>query len=422
MTTTVRQEPDVRQSRRESRWAARRVVQDLITSDKLSAHQKRARECGRVCCSPDGVTVRVSTDVAGVRSAGFGGLSSCASVWACPVCSATIANARQVEIQGAVSEWTRRGGRVIFMTATMRHRKGQGLAFLWDSLTDAKHSMLSGRGWQNEQRTWGQPFPRTILSGKRKGEVVWDSRIPSISLVEVTYGEEGWHVHLHALLFVSGRTDPAAVDLLKASMFARWKASLAKKGLTPSDKYGMEAHLVDGRNAAEKLGRYFAKNEYVPVSEADIRAASMEVARGDMKNGKYGNRTPFGILAGLVLVTSSGALDGLTAEDVIRDEAIWHEWERESTGRRQIAWTVGLREYLARALPAEASDQEIVDAAPGGDVVISIDSTTWGIIFRRRAACAVLRAFECSTLAGVDAVAAFGGEGGFRRRPRERVT
>lgn len=422
MTTIVQPEPDVRQSRRAARWAARRVVRDMITGDRLTAHQKRARECGRVCRSPDGVAVKVTTGLDGSRHAGFAGLTSCASVWSCAVCSATIANARQQEIQAAVAEWTRRGGRVVFATTTMRHAKGQPLGFLWDSLTAAKHVMLSGPSWQKEQRTWGQPFPRTILSGRRKGEVVWEVRIPSIALVEVTNGENGWHVHLHTLLFVSPKVDPAAVDLLKASMFGRWKASLAKKKLLPSEKYGMEAHLVDGRDAAEKLGRYFAKNEYVDIDELAIRKASMEMARGDMKDGKYGNRTPFGILAGLVQVTSSGELTGLSADDVIRDEKIWHEWERESTGRRQIAWSVGLREYLHRALPAEVSDQEIVDAAPGGDVVVSIDATSWAAIVRWRACCTVLVAFELSTAAGVDAVATFGGQGAFRRRPRARVT
>lgn len=423
---SVQQGEAVRQSRRAARWAARHVVRDLLgRKTKMSLREQRARDCGHKCRSSDGITVKVRTGLDGVRSAGYAGLSSCGSVWACPWCSAKIANVRQQEISGAVREWIRRGGRVVMVTTTMRHHRGQRLPMLWDALSGAKHQMLSGWAWQGEQRVFGQLFPRTIQSGRRKGEVVWEVRIPTIGLVEVTHGfESGWHVHLHALLFVSNKVDPAAVDVLAAGMFDRWCRALKSAGLEPSDEFGMEAHLVDGRRAGELLGKYFAKNVYVPadVDDDDSRRIGMEVARGDMKDGRMGNRTPFGILRGLVEVTSTGDLERRTdaaamehAKELDRDEELWSEWATDSAGRRQIAWSPGLRQYLARVLPAEQSDAEIADTDMGGDEVAAVPALTWAAIEAARAACRVLATFEVSTAAGVELLDAFAIEG-FRRR------
>lgn len=408
----VAPETEVRQSRRAGRWAARGVVRALLDGDRLTARQTRARECGRTCRDAAGVSVKVTVGADGSRSAGFAGLSSCGSVWACPVCSATIANARQQEIAGAVAEWTRRGGRVVMHTTTMRHRKGQALTMLWDALTAAKHAMLSGGGWQAEQRVYGSPFVRTIAVGRRAGETVCEVRVPTIALTEVTHGANGWHVHLHTLLFVSGAVTEDDVPDLRAGLFGRWCASLEAAKLQPEDKdHGCETHLVTGRAAAEALGQYFAKNVYVPVGSDDVRSISLEMARGDMKSARYGNRTPFGILGGLVAVTSTGDLHGMSLTRLERDTAIWHEWEAGSAGRKQIAWSVGLRAYLNRALPVEVSDQELVDVDLGGDEVAAVPALTWAAILRARAGCSLLVAFERSTADGAELLARFHAEG-----------
>ena len=89
-----------------------------------------------------------------------------------------------------------------------------------------------------------------------------------------------------------------------------------------------------------------------------------------MKGPKAGNRTPFGILAA---VQATGDADDLDT---------WHEWERDSRGRRQMAWTPGLREHLGMA--AEVADEDVVDEDLGGQVAGVIPRPVWRLAVRRR--------------------------------------
>lgn len=411
MSVTLQAPPDKRQVRRSDRWDARHVLWKM-------SHNDRRRECGYKVRSADGVSVKVTNNDDGTRHAGYSGLSSCANVWACPVCSAKIANARQVEIKAALAEWTRRGGRVVLGTVTMRHNKGQSLEALWDALTDSKHAMLSGAGWQGEQRWYGTVMPRTIRSGARKGEIVLETRVPVITVVEVTHGKRGWHVHIHMLLLVAGDVDETRVERMGRGLFGRWANALEDKGLARPiwdvSGRGKDFALLHG-DPVDALGEYFTKSVYGLDDEA-LTSASMEVARGDMKDAHHGNRTPFGILRAMVDLVMTGDLGAspdarLARQD--RDEALWHEWERVSAGRRQIAWSVGLREWLAVIPVVESTNQEIVDTDEGGDEIHTVTALTWAAVRRARAGARLLSAYECSEDAGELMLARFE-DAGFR--------
>lgn len=406
MNTTIATETDVRQARRDERYAARHTLWKL-------SRVPRRRECGFKVRSADGVAVKVTNSPDG-RHAGFAGLSSCASVWSCPVCSAQIANVRQLEIEAALTEWVRRGGRVVLGTVTMRHYRKHALGDLWDSLSAAKHAMLSGAGWQGEQRRFGTLMPRTIKRGSRAGEVVQAVRVPVISVVEVTNGRNGWHVHLHMLLLVAGDVDgPGAVAMGKG-LFGRWSDALVSRGL-PAPVFdvsgrGRDFALLTG-DSATALGDYFTKSVYGGGDA--LRAGSMEVARGDFKDAAHGNRTPFGILRSVVGVVTTGDLDGVDLGQLEDDERLWHDWEAGSAGRRQIAWSVGLREWLAVVPAIELTEQEIVDADLGGDEVHTMTALTWAAVRRARGSARLLTAYETSEDQGELMLARFE-DAGFR--------
>jgi hypothetical protein len=414
MTQSIVDQTDRGQDRRATRYGARHVLWEL-------SHDQRRRECGRLPCSADGVKIKVSVQADGSRHAGWCGVSTCGSVWACPVCSAKIANKRQEELLAAINEWTRRGGRIVFATLTMRHYKKDSLTRLWDALAGARTRMMSGRAWQVEQATWGQVMPRIVKTGKRAGELVSEYRIPTVGVVEVTHGVNGWHVHLHMVMFMGPVVDSDGVALLGAQMFNRWRDSLGASGFAlPSYRRGKDFKLIEVGHAAA-LADYFAKGVYdgeapaFAVAAAEKlkttkRGVSLEVTRGDMKDSAHGNRTPFGILRGLVDVATSGDLGGRTAESVEDDENIWHDWERGSSGRRQMTWSPGLREYLGRALPDELTDEEAASLVEGtADEMVPIDGAVHRLIVATRWDGLLLNAFERSAFEGWSALAVFTG-------------
>ena len=372
------------QDRREGRYAARHTLWTL-------SDLRRVKNCGR---APQrngvGVLIKVTEDAAG-RHAGVGNVQHCGSVWACPVDSATINARRQSDIERALSAWYRGScgqtfGKVALVTFTMRHNKTQGLAGLWDALGDSWHLVASGDGWTVDQSELGVMVPGTVYkSGKRKGQKRADKiRIPIIRVVEVTYGVNGWHVHIHALLLLPSSATDESVAALGSRMYSRWVGGLRARGLDATEFRGVDARLLKG-DPSLALGEYFTKATY---------SASHEVTGSGRKGSRMGGRTPFGILADIV--------DQERSIDAAREDlALWHEYERASKGRRQIEWSNGLRALL---LPVEelveVTDQELVDAAAGGDEVAEIDGAVWRLITSRRFDYKLLRAFERSNRNG----------------------
>ena len=61
------------------------------------------------------------------RGAGYAGLSTCASVWACPCCAARIAARRAAELVAVRTAVRLMGGTAYLVTLTVRHHKGHWL-------------------------------------------------------------------------------------------------------------------------------------------------------------------------------------------------------------------------------------------------------------------------------------------------------
>lgn len=347
----VRRVSPNRDALQSSRYKARR---SLWSESSLP----RLRACGRRLngeCS-DRVAVKLSDGVAG-----FSGVQSCGSPWSCPVCSQKIMAERADDVQRAVSRWHQMGRRVVFLTLTMRHRSGQELAELWDGLSYGWSKVTSGRGWERDSELLGEWLPRTIKSGANKGQIRYSHRINFVRAVEVTHGANGWHVHIHALLFLRDGITDDDVQLLSESVYGRWAAALARKGFgTPTMANGVDTRLVR-REDSHALGDYFTKNVYVGRVQAD--GAGWEITGGMGKTARGKNRTPFQILADVELLGD--------ADDLAR----WHAWEKASHGRRQLTWSGSLREILA--LGEELTDEEIAEKELGGDIVMYFGREEW---------------------------------------------
>ena len=315
-----------RKLRRVDRLRARRALRSL-------SQLPRVRSCGLYSRLPDGeVTAQVTVTPDGPR-AGFGGLIVCGSVWACPWCSAKIMAGRSEELEEAIRAWTERGGSWALVTLTVRHHAGQSLEQVWNAVADAWRAVTGHRSWREYRRRYG-------IAGY-------------VRVVEVTHGANGWHVHLHVLVAIVG--DPSVVYGLGEVMYERWALALAARGFS-AVRDAQDFRPVVTVDAA--LGDYLAKAVY--------RSAAIEVTGAGLKQARRGNRTPFQILAGF-LATGD-------AEDL----ALWHEWERVSRGRRQWTWSRGFR--VALGLGEIATDEELADAALGGDEVFRLPAESWTVL------------------------------------------
>jgi hypothetical protein len=357
------------------------VAPDPVTAsrrERLDARQElwgftslpRIRDCGRAV--DEVVTVRQ-----GGAGSGFGGLSTCGSVWSCPFCSAKISAQRSTEVTTALARWltplqgphcdeSSRGNNcghhscaelvparsLALVTLTMRHHKGQSLAELWDALSAAWRAIVQSRTWKTISGPYGQ------VGGY-------------LRVTEVTHGANGWHVHLHVVLFLRGEHSALTVAGLGMRMFSIWQAALVRSGL---DAPGAHLGGVDSRVITDprKLGPYLAKAVYGENADtAAVRRAGAEVAGGVFKGGRLGNRTPFQLLASL-----------LRGGDGPDDLSLWWEWEKASKGRRQVLWSRHLRADLG--IGAERTDEELAADADEGAAVAEISRAGWSRVCKIR--------------------------------------
>lgn len=328
--------PQDSRARRRDRYSAQRTLWKLSTL-------KRVRGCGRVLShGSDGVQVRVTSTATG-RRAGYAGLQTCGSVWACPSCASKILNERQGEIAAAVGNWRAGGGSVAFMTFTVRHNSRQSLQEVWTGVSSAWAGVTSGRRWQDVKAVYGA----------RPGDD-GNAVLPWVRVTEVTHGDNGWHVHVHALLFLDGDVTEPEMQGLYDDMWGGWAAGARAAGLDAE-----QVNVARFLEAGENLADYFTKNRY------DRSRVSMEIARADLKVGRFGNRSVVQLLRDVV------------RDRVPADVALWAEFEAGSKGRRQMTWGRGSRDLLG--LGDAREDDEIAGEEVGTaeDAVIEIPKDAW---------------------------------------------
>ena len=299
--------------------------------------------------------------------AGFAGLTTCGSVWACPCCSSKIISRRQEDLAAAVSRWTASGGRVVMLTLTMRHKRQDRLDPLWAALGSAWRSVTSGAVWQAEKAAHG-------VAG-------W------LRVVETTEGANGWHVHVHALLFVRDEVSDSAVAAWKKSVFGRWSRALGRAGLRPASLAAQDMHLVVDADAA--VGEYLAKG----LDFGNVVAMEFTQSAGKKSRAAAGGRTPWDILDSVIATGDADDLDR------------WLEWEATSKGKRQLTWSQGLRELIG--LGVEESDDELAAEELGSkdDNVILIPLDQWKATWKNPVIAAI--ALGLLETSGVDATIAF---------------
>lgn len=318
---------------------------------------KRVSHCGKVLHgAADFVTVRVNATT-GV--AGFTGLQTCGSVWACPVCSAGIRHGRSQEVEHAATAHAAAGGRLLFVTFTLPHTVRDALADLLGDLNGA---------WKRVQQSRG-------FRGRRD-----DLGIASVRSLEITYGRNGWHPHLHLLLFLDRGSDDQ-VDDLAGYLEAAWADAVEAGGRKRPNEHGTRVQPV-ALGAASTLARYLSK---VQDGYGDSWSVGSELARGDLKSGRrHDSLTPFDL--------AERAAGGDR-----RGRARWREYEEATHGRRCLTWSVGLR---ARYAVPEVDDAALAEDLEAEAVAV-LSPLDWRLVVAMEAECDVLLAAESTGATGV---------------------
>ncbi|ALG68238.1 protein rep [Beggiatoa leptomitoformis] len=112
----------------------------------------------------------------------FTGLDVCGSVWVCPVCSAKISERRKAELEHLLVTHRAQGGELVMITRTVPHEFAHDLKTFLTSFLKAEKIL-------KETTAYRQLIAKVGVKG-------------TVKVLEVTYGQNGWHVHTHELFFI----------------------------------------------------------------------------------------------------------------------------------------------------------------------------------------------------------------------------
>jgi Replication protein len=321
---------------RRALWACLRVLWRYSTIPR----QRYCRRFPAAVRKPGGAieTAQIVVEKRGDR-ANYSGLQTCGNP-GCPQCGPKIAVERAADIALALTEHYSRGGRVILASLTAPHTRVQRLTDLLDGL---------GKAWASIRQN---KVPRRLLKAHTVG---WIKRL------EVTTGPNGWHPHLHALIFVDADTTDDQAAQLMASMYATWIARLKRLGLATDDQdddlaaHALDWKILDLGQAHENVADYVAKT------------AALELASAGTKRARRArNRTPVQLLHD---VSRYG-----DAEDLAK----WWEYEQAMRRKPHLLWSDGLRARLLGEQLPEVSDEEAAERNDGlGRLIGIIGDPTW---------------------------------------------
>jgi hypothetical protein len=276
------------------------------------------------------------------KGAFYKGLVVCGSVWMCPVCASRISEERKRELLAGLSRWN---GRLLMATYTLSHSRNMRLANILAAELDAYRSLKSGANFQRLKENFG-----------------WKG---SVRTIEVTYGANGWHPHIHELVFIEmGKTkimDSVYEGHLKAEIFRDWKRNLNKRG------YGIDyTHGIDIRTAKDTVADYLAKWGREPINPE--WTISSEITKQPTKKARQGGHTPTALLFDY-------------GEGSPQCGRLWREYAAVLKGKHQLEWSRGMRDELG--IGKEKTDGEIAAEIPAETYLLaSLNKEQWKIILR----------------------------------------
>jgi hypothetical protein len=232
-----------------------------------------------------------------------------------------------------MTRWKRAGGNVLHLVQTVPHYNHQ-------PLRQVLEGFMAARRFQRNRKTWKRIAGDIELAGIVRG-------------LETTYGENGWHVHSHELLYVkSDRFDKQDLGELESRVLPTWESACVSAGLGLPNSRGVV--IQDGSYAAKYAAKWGLESE---------------VTKGHIKRGRDGNSSPWDLLRGI-------------AEGVTEYQGLFQEYARAFKGRHQLEWSRGLRKMLE--MEEEESDADLAEEEEeGAELLGMLTFDQWRVVLRK---------------------------------------
>lgn len=323
---------------------------------KSNGHQKTHRtvDCHRVQTSTF-VDVHSSQKF---DSCFFGNISTCGSVWTCPVCSTKICERRSHELRIAFNQAQAMNLQISLWTFTAPHNASDRIEKLLPMISDSLQSFFRGKSFTGFKNRFGF--------------------IGRIRSTEIRYGVNGWHPHFHLIFF-------SKKSLLDQKDWAlkRWQSMCLKSGLSCPNEYGLD--IRDGSKAGEYINKFSPNGEIINTKDGQKVGWDLadEATKGMKKGSKGGTLSPWGILQ------LSG--DHSDIKQRKKYQRLFLAYARAFHGKRQLHWGT-LKKFFDIE---DKSDSDLVEQQDENAKLLGhITKSEWQQILKRDERSAVLTISE----------------------------
>ena len=290
------------------------------------------------------------------EAAHYAGLIQCGSPWACPVCSAKLAERRREEIAKGFDHVYSSGGKMIMVTLTFPHTAFDKVGDLLPKQAAALKKLRGTRAWQKVKHEHGLRH--------------------MIRSLEITHGDSGWHPHTHEAWWVDKDADAEA---LREQITEHWARACRKVGLLKPDSedhfHAYAVHVLDNATSSAYLQKQDQQGTW---------GCDRELAGGGSKISK--GRHPFSLLE------ASAAGDA-------NAQFLFVEYALATKGKAQIFWSRG---FKAEAGVNDKTDEELVEEQEEDAVrVVSLSPLQWEKVLDENARGEILTLVEEQGFIGV---------------------
>ena len=305
---------------------------------------ERVNNCLKKRISKDkGVVVKYN---ATTKTASYGNIQACGSIWTCSPCAAKISEKRRTELKNGIARHRKNGGQVYLLTLTNLHHCGDNLVDLMAGQKKALKYLWSDR--------------------KPKEHFASIGKVGHITANEVTHGKHGWHPHMHILMFFD-----AAVDIKELQKFIAnyWQHCCKKANLKkPSLEHGCD--ITDGSFADRYVSKWGIEEE---------------MTKGHIKKGREGGNTPFDLLR----LSESGCEES---------GRLFQKYAAAYKGKRQLSWSKNLKKLLLveEITDQQAAESEDEDSIEEQELAMEI----WRLVLIYKARGELLKVFELDKFDG----------------------
>jgi len=303
---------------RELRYVLQSCARELLPAERVS-------DCMRLVI-PIAQYVEIRR-VKGDTRAFFKNLAVCGSVWHCPICASKISEARRGELQTALNAW--KGG-LLMCTYTLSHNIRMSLSKTLETLKMGYRSGKSGKAYQRFKFNYGV--------------------VGSVRSLEITYGKNGWHPHIHELIFMTQDLPPKKRANMRGEIWSHWIRALEKDGAWASMEHGIDLTVADN-----DIAEYIAKYGHEPLTPGWGAAREITKQVSKRAGGEQGE-TPMQLLYDYF-------------EGDSRKGKLWKEYATTLKGSNQLIWSKGLRQAVT--LPDAREDEEIAEDEPAESVLLA---------------------------------------------------